>query len=140
VLENESPQLVILNGDLITGENTFRENSSHYVDLIVEPLVARGLPWASSYGNHDSNFNLSREDIFAREHMWPNSLTRNMVPGKDVGITNYYLPVYSSRPLDLDPEVILWFFDSRGGHYCQQKDGDGDDVPQPEWVHPSVCF
>lgn len=51
VLDSETPQLVVLNGDLITGENTFRENSTDYVDVIVSPLVKAGLPWASTYGS-----------------------------------------------------------------------------------------
>lgn len=52
VLGNESTtQLVVLNGDLITGENTFKENSTDYVDEIVAPIVAAGLPWASTYGS-----------------------------------------------------------------------------------------
>lgn len=51
VLDNEAPQLVVLNGDLITGKNTFRENSTDYVDVIVAPLVEAGLPWASTYGS-----------------------------------------------------------------------------------------
>jgi hypothetical protein len=45
VLDAESPQLVILNGDLITGENAYLANSSLYVDEIVRPLVQRGLTW-----------------------------------------------------------------------------------------------
>lgn len=48
VLDVESPQLVVLNGDLITGENTYLTNSTHYVDEIVQPLVQRGLSWAST--------------------------------------------------------------------------------------------
>ncbi|KAI7590558.1 hypothetical protein KC316_g3321, partial [Hortaea werneckii] len=60
ILDAESPQLVVLNGDLITGENTFLENSTSYIDQIVAPLVQRDLPWASTYGNHDSDFNISR--------------------------------------------------------------------------------
>ena len=48
VLDVESPQLVVLNGDLITGENTYLANSTHYVDEIVQPLVQRGLSWAST--------------------------------------------------------------------------------------------
>jgi len=48
VLDVESPQLVVLNGDLITGENTYLPNSTHYVDEIVQPLVQRGLSWAST--------------------------------------------------------------------------------------------
>lgn len=51
VLEVESPELVVLNGDLITGENTFKENATAYVDKIVHPLVRAGLPWASTYGS-----------------------------------------------------------------------------------------
>lgn len=51
VLEVESPQLVVLNGDLVTGENTFKQNATDYVDIIVEPLVEAGLPWASTYGS-----------------------------------------------------------------------------------------
>lgn len=51
VLDNESPQLVVLNGDLITGEDTLRENSTDYVDKIVALLVEASLPWASTYGS-----------------------------------------------------------------------------------------
>lgn len=51
VLKKESPQLVVINGDFITGENTFKKNSTDYVDLVVSPLVARHLPWASTYGS-----------------------------------------------------------------------------------------
>lgn len=51
VLLNETPQVVVLNGDLITGENTFKENSADYIDEIVAPLEEFGLPWASTYGS-----------------------------------------------------------------------------------------
>lgn len=51
VLEVESPELVVLNGDLITGENTYKENATTYVDKIAGPLVKAGLPWASTYGS-----------------------------------------------------------------------------------------
>jgi hypothetical protein len=66
VLDYENQQLVVLNGDLITGENTYKANASHYVDQIVAPLVQRNAVWASTYGNHDSDFNLSRMDILKR--------------------------------------------------------------------------
>src|SRR5690606_25945100 len=67
VLRHEEPDFVVVNGDLITGENTFRENSSAYVDQIVKPLLDSRTPWASTYGNHDSKFNLSRESIYRAE-------------------------------------------------------------------------
>ncbi|KUI59177.1 putative inactive purple acid phosphatase 16 [Cytospora mali] len=137
VLDNESPQLVVLNGDLITGENTFKENATDYIDEIVAPLVKYGLPWASTYGNHDSDFNLSRIAIYAREKTYDNSLTQWMVNGNDTGVTNYYLPVYSNGNSTV-PAMILWFFDSRGGNYYQEAAADGSSIGQPNWVGSSV--
>jgi metallophosphoesterase superfamily enzyme len=69
VLDVELPQMVVMNGDLITGENTYLANSSLYVDEIVRPLVQRGLTWGSTYGNHDSNFNLSNQAMLKRERV-----------------------------------------------------------------------
>lgn len=138
VLDCEHPQLVVLNGDLITGENTFKFNSTDYVNEIVQPMLDRKLLWASTYGNHDSDFNLSRYHILEREQSWPNALTRQDVFGKEAGVSNYYLPVYSADMADTTPKLLLWFFDSRGGNYYQELDSDGNEVPQPDWVDLSV--
>jgi hypothetical protein len=140
VLDEESPQLVVLNGDLITGENTYKANSSHYLDQIVTPLVNRNLYWACTYGNHDSQFNLSRHEIFTREKRWPNSLTQSMVNtvGYETGVSNYYLPIYSADKSDKTPKVILWFFDSRGGNEFQTVDKNGDVIPVDDFVDQSV--
>lgn len=146
VLDKESPQLVVLNGDLITGENTFKENSTTYVDQIVGPLVKRNLTWASTYGNHDNDFNITGQGILERESLWPNSRTRSMVPGPNAGVTNYYLPVYpanctlpaAATAASCAPELILWFFDSRGGHRYQELDAEGNTVGLPDWVDTSV--
>ncbi|OTB11410.1 hypothetical protein K445DRAFT_68273 [Daldinia sp. EC12] len=140
ILEAESPGLVVLNGDLITGENGFLENSTIYLDQIVGPLVDRGLTWASTYGNHDYDFNISGSAILAREKRWSNSRTTQMVFDEEAGTSNYYLPVYGSDCSDntCAPELILWFFDSRGGFRYQQKDESNKRVGQPDWVDFSV--
>ena len=137
VLDDEKPQLVVLNGDLITGENTYLENSTEYVDQIVAPMIERKLPWASTYGNHDSAFNLSRNDILARERRHRNARTMQMVFGQNAGVTNYYLQIYPSDGSTV-PAFLLWFFDSRGGHYFQQQTEFGDRISQPAWVDQSV--
>lgn len=137
VLDNEQTTgLVVLNGDLITGENTFLHNSTKYVDSVVAPLVKRGMSWASTYGNHDSDFNISREGIFAEESKYSLSRTKNMVSASDAGVSNYYLPVYGND--SAVPEFLFWFFDSRGGNYFQQESAAGKPVPQPNWVSQSV--
>ena len=140
ILDVESPQLVILNGDLITGENTFSSNSSLYLDEIVRPLVRRGLPWASTYGNHDSNFNLSSDAILEREKTYSGSRTEKMVFSPSAGVTNYYLPVFSWDVNDPKPALILWFFDSRGGSHYQERDASGNDISYPNFVDESVSL
>ncbi|KAK3901354.1 hypothetical protein C8A05DRAFT_34959 [Staphylotrichum tortipilum] len=136
--------LVVLNGDLITGENTFLENSTAYVDQLVQPLVRRNLTWASAYGNHDNDLNISAAHILARERRWPNSRTTQMLPDPDLGISNYYLPVYPatcpSPPSPCHPQLLLWFFDSRGGFHFQQHDpSTNQPLPLPNWVDARVA-
>ncbi|KAH7159522.1 Metallo-dependent phosphatase-like protein [Dactylonectria estremocensis] len=141
VLDYDTPDLVVLNGDLITGENTYVENSTDYVDIIVKPLLDRGLRWASTYGNHDYQVNITGKNILQRERKWSNALTRQMVFDRDAGVSNYYLPVFPSNCADSTkciPELLLWFFDSRGGSYYQQWDENGSEIGQPNWVDRSV--
>lgn len=139
VLDSDPPDLVVLNGDLINGESTYSQNSTHYVDQIVAPMVDRNLTWASTYGNHDHNRRISGQGILERERMWPGSRTQNMVSSDTAGVTNYYLPVYASDCTDVDnctPELILWFFDSRGGFYYQgNAQGNWVDVSVVEWFN-----
>ncbi|OBS24702.1 hypothetical protein FPOA_05241 [Fusarium poae] len=134
VLDSDTPDLVVLNGDLINGDSTWKHNSTHYIDMIVEPMVNRSLTWASTYGNHDHNYNINGDDILVREQMWPGARTQKMVNETKSGTTNYYLPVYPSDcsdTSDCSPQLILWFFDSRGGNYYQGS-------WQENWVDQSV--
>ncbi|KAF5234558.1 hypothetical protein FAUST_7538 [Fusarium austroamericanum] len=134
VLDYDTPDLVVLNGDLINGDSTWKHNSTHYIDMIVEPMVNRSLTWASTYGNHDHNYNINGDDILVREQMWPGARTQKMVNKTRSGTTNYYLPVYPSdcsNSSDCIPQMILWFFDSRGGNYYQGS-------WQENWVDQSV--
>jgi hypothetical protein len=148
VLDQERDiDLVVLNGDIISRDNIFAHNSTRYMDKAVAPIIARNLTWASTYGNHESNYVRSTAAILRREHIWPNARTASMVwshRGTDVGSTNYHLPVYSSKCHHLHvrhrctPELILWFFDSRFGNKYQKLDNDGDFISRENWVHEDV--
>ncbi|EPS43678.1 hypothetical protein H072_2389 [Dactylellina haptotyla CBS 200.50] len=141
VLNYENTQLVVLNGDLITGDGTQAHNSTNYLDQVVAPIVKANLPWASAYGNHDNQPNLSSENIFKREKTYKNSLTQKMVPNSSpaTGVTNYYIPVYGASDSQEVPELLLWFFDSRGGYWYggpyspSNKRPDWVDTPVAEW-------
>jgi hypothetical protein len=139
ILDRETPGLVVLNGDLITGDNAYLENGTIYIEQITGPLLQRHLPWASTYGNHDHQFNLSADDILAHEQRWPNARTQKMVNDPNAGTSNYYLPVYSSDcTTNCTPDLLLWFFDSRGGFRFQEKDAEGNMVGNEDWVDISV--
>lgn len=124
VLDAEKPGFVILNGDLITGENTYKENSTHYFDVVVKPLVKGSYQWASTYGNHDSDVNLTRSDLFAREQRYTLSHTQRG-PKNLAGITNYILPIYEQTGKKV--KAIMYFLDSLGG-----KNPDGSQ--QNNWI------
>ncbi|KAJ5105464.1 hypothetical protein NUU61_002811, partial [Penicillium alfredii] len=137
VLSKEDAQLVVLNGDLISGEATNSTVSDQYFDDVVAPLVDRDLSWATTYGNHDSETNLDPWAIYKRDRNYPNSHTRSMVSAPDAGITNYYLPVLASNGTSKStPELILWFFDSKGGSYA--RDSEHDSGARPNWIDESV--
>ena len=129
VLSEEQPNFVVLNGDLITGENTFAFNSTGYVDQIVAPLVQGGYSWASTYGNHDSKYNLSREALYAKEKTYTSSYTQHGPAGTD-GISNYVIPVLPANATDSSqkPVALLWFFDSRGGSEYQSQPANVDNI------------
>lgn len=138
VMSDEDAQLFVLNGDLISGEATERSNASQYLHEVVSPLVDADRVWASTYGNHDSEVNLDpMKDIYEQERRYLNSLTGNMVSATKAGITNYYLPVYPHEASASAPEIILWFFDSKGGHYPTERATDGS-VARGDWVDESV--
>lgn len=129
VLSQEQPDFVVLNGDLITGENTFAFNSTGYVDEIVAPLVQGDYSWASTYGNHDSKYNLSREALYAEEKKYASAYTQHGPAGTD-GVTNYVLPVFplNSTGSSQTPVAFLWFFDSRGGSEYQSLPANVDNI------------
>ena len=144
VLHSEDAQLVVLNGDLISGDVIQTSDPDHYVHYIhrvVAPLVDEDHLWASTYGNHDSNPNLDPlMDIYSLEKQYSTSLTQSYISGPEAGITNYYLPVYPHGNSDGPPALVLWFFDSRGGYRASNRDTEASQGLRGDWVHESVCL
>ncbi|TQS33336.1 hypothetical protein Golomagni_06323 [Golovinomyces magnicellulatus] len=142
LLDYEKPDFVVLNGDLITGDGVPLHNGTKWLDQILSPMVERNLTWGSTYGNHDHQKNLNSDHMLKKEHTYQGSRTKRMVCSETAGTSNYYLPVYragcSPTDEDCNPELILWFFDSRGGFQFQKTNSDGSRVGQANWVDISV--
>ncbi|KAH6891872.1 Metallo-dependent phosphatase-like protein [Coprinopsis sp. MPI-PUGE-AT-0042] len=138
VLKDEKPGYVVLNGDLVTGENTFKENVTSYLDQIIAPLNDAHVPFSSTQGNHDNQVNVTHlEEILHEQKLAPLSYTR-VAPrnvGGQQGEGNYWVPVYRSHSA-VTPDLILWFFDSRGGFAASADQGQ---TPVPDWVDSSVA-
>ncbi|KAH9924213.1 Metallo-dependent phosphatase [Fomitopsis serialis] len=136
VLADEKPDYVVLNGDLITGENTFRQNSTHLIDEIVAPLNTAQIPFSSTQGNHDNEPNITHLEEIKREQLVaPLSYTRTAPPGigGEQGPGTYWVPVYEHIS-DATPKLVLWFFDSRGGF----SKGENS-TAVPDWVDETVA-
>lgn len=134
VLRDEKPDYVALNGDLITGDNTFKENSTKLIDEIVGPLNAVKVPFSSTYGNHDNQINITHILELQREvQIAPLSYTRSAPPGVGGpgGPATYWVPIYTSHSARA-PRLLLWFFDSQGGLKT-------DNTPMPDWVDATVA-
>ncbi|KAL4247635.1 Metallo-dependent phosphatase-like protein [Abortiporus biennis] len=132
----EKPDYVVLNGDLITGENTFAENSTTLIDEIVAPLNEVKIPFSSTHGNHDNNINITHiAEILREQKVAPLSYTRTAPPGVggEFGPGTYWVPVYADTQAK-KPILILWFFDSRGGF-----SPGANSKPVPDWVDSTVA-
>lgn len=133
-LQLEKPDLVVLTGDQITGENIPVGNSTdNYATKaygnIVSGLENQNIPWASAYGNHDMGKAFKREDLLLAELEYKNSRSQ-LGPSSITGITNYWIPIYGSdiknKNMNGDievPKVILWFFDSNGDYSISVEEG-----------------
>uniref|UniRef100_A0A7N0VDG1 Calcineurin-like phosphoesterase domain-containing protein n=1 Tax=Kalanchoe fedtschenkoi TaxID=63787 RepID=A0A7N0VDG1_KALFE len=53
ILRSENPDFVVYLGDVITANNMVIANASLYWDQAISPTRARGIPWATVFGNHD---------------------------------------------------------------------------------------
>lgn len=114
ILDQEKPNYVVFNGDIMTGENVFADNATGYQDMCYQPTVERGIPFSSTHGNHDNanNINHDKEIQYEMAHYSQLSYTRSDVGPKPYGNGNYWVPVYAKEG-DSSPALIMWFFDSR---------------------------
>ncbi|KAH8832667.1 Metallo-dependent phosphatase-like protein [Flagelloscypha sp. PMI_526] len=114
VLDQEKPNYVVYNGDMVTGENLFADNATAYLDLVYGPATDRKIPFSSAHGNHDNANNINHQIIveYEQKHFPTLSYTRADVGPKPWGVGNYWVPVYENE-LSSTPSLIMWFFDSR---------------------------
>ena len=103
VLDAEKPDLVVFTGDVI-----FAKPAREGLDKALEATISRGIPFAVTWGNHDDEQDLKREELSAYIANKPGNLT-STTEGI-YGVTNYTLTVKSVD--GKQNAAVLYIFDS----------------------------
>lgn len=121
-LEKERPDLVVFTGDQIKGYGvTFRKDTQSRVrqtiDRLLEPVVSRGIPFAVTFGNHDDQAGVSKEE------QWQHYKTYPLCVGEDAseadGCGTFALPILASTNdrIAFNVYMIDSHGDQKGGGY-----------------------
>jgi len=102
MLDREKPDLVIHTGDIIFGEP-----AEVSIREILEPISKRGIPFAVAFGNHDDEFDKTREELYEIVRSIPHSVVDTVE--NVTGVTNYALTLTSGSEA---PDRVLYLFDS----------------------------
>lgn len=126
VLDAEKPDLVVFTGDII-----YAKPVKEGLDEVFAPVINRKIPWAYIFGNHDDEFEVSRQEIMDYVVQKPYCLAQ--AGDKDLkGVGNYIMEVKNGGDDSLG--ALLYCFDS--GAYSPIKGVgtyDWFDLNQIEW-------
>ena len=120
VLDAEKPDLVIFTGDVIYGRPADKS-----MRCALEPTIKRGIPFAVTFGNHDDEVGMNRQELYEFIKDMPGNLT-STVEGIS-GVTNFILPVKASD--GSKDAALLYVFDSNAYSTLKHIKGYG-------WVKP----
>lgn len=131
-LDREKPDLVIFTGDQIKGySKKFKKDPDiieKTIDILVEPIVKRNIPFMVTYGNHDAQCGVDNRGQYKFYEKYDNFISGNLRSSEDVGTAD--IQIYSS--VEEKPVFELYIIDSHG----KAKDGAGYapvDKKQIEW-------
>lgn len=104
VLDAEKPDLVVLTGDIIYSKPAVKN-----LQTILKVLSNRKQPFSIIFGNHDDEFEASREELFQASLEFPYNLSEDKYRELS-GVGNYILPIQASD--GTKEAAVLYFFDS----------------------------
>lgn len=107
MLDLTSPDLVVF-----TGDNVIESTADRFwqgLEALLAPLIERGIPYAYTFGNHDDEFGVTKEQMKAIYESTGDCRTVDAAPGI-TGMGNCVLPVLSAD--GSRPAYYLWMIDS----------------------------
>ena len=129
ILDAEKPDLVIFTGDL-----AFAAPAKEAVRRAVKPTVDHGIPFAVAFGNHDDDYDATREELFGVLASFPGNLT-DSVAGLS-GVTNCIIPLLGN---DSDSTAaLIYVIDSNSYSGIESARGYAGIQPdQIDWYRTS---
>ncbi|MFE5317757.1 metallophosphoesterase family protein [Paenibacillus sp. NPDC056579] len=132
VLDSEKPDLVVLNGDNITGGCDTAEEMKQAMNNVVQPMEQRGIQWAVTFGNHDEDSTpkggLDEEEMLKFYMAYKHNVNE---PGERgiTGTGNSNLLIRSSK--GSKPAFNVWLLDS--GRYAPETIANQNFEGYPTW-------
>ena len=133
VLDQEAPDFVVINGDVITGGCETRLAVKQAINNVVWPMESRQIPWAVTFGNHDEDSlpqsGVDEAGMLAIYRSYDYNL--NAENTRDVtGTSNTIATIASSRKKNREA-FALWLMDS--GRYAPDALNGQDFAGYPTW-------
>ena len=128
VARAESPDLIVLTGDILSGGGC--DNAIESLRQIIEILDQCAIPWAAVFGNHDDEGTANRHELM--EVMRESDLSlADPGPEEIPGVGNYVLTVQNS---DANKSAALLYFIDSGSYALTDLGGyDWIKRAQIEW-------
>ncbi|MCK2027767.1 metallophosphoesterase family protein [Microbacterium sp. SSW1-47] len=133
VLDQEQPDLVVINGDVITGGCETRLAVKQAINNVVWPMESRGIPWAVTYGNHDEDSlpqsGVDEAGMLKIYRSYEYNVNAENTRGV-TGTSNTLLTIGSSAKKNREA-FALWLLDS--GRYAPDALAGQDFAGYPTW-------
>ena len=107
VAKDESPDLIVLTGDILSGGGC--DDAADSLREVVKVVEGCGAPWAAVFGNHDDEGTADRHELMAIMQEGALSLAEPG-PAEIPGVGNYILPIQGSE--EDASAALLYFIDS----------------------------
>ena len=115
-VDAEKPDFVIFTGDIV-----FEKPAGKGLRDVVGIVSERKIPFGVTFGNHDDEHDLTREQLLGIVKDVPYNMTTTNT--EITGVTNYILPVMSS--VSEKPAFLLYCFDSNSYSTIEDVKGYG---------------
>ncbi len=105
VLDIEKPDFVVFTGDIVCTYDVAVNDVKKGWSDVVSPVVARGINWTATLGNHDSEGDFKRKSVMKHICRLPYNCNKQTTHNTN----DFCLPIATSQH---DHAALLYFFDS----------------------------